>query len=76
MTYADWQQRVVDEKAALDQKLEALCLFSYGRTFETLPLMERERLNMQRHLMTCYSAVLGARIAAFEPQQGQQGEKP
>ena len=63
----DFQQRVVTEKAELDEKLENLCLFCcYGRTFETLPLMERERLNQQRHVMTSYSAILGARIAAFE----------
>lgn len=62
----DFQQRVVNEKAELDEKLEKLCLFCYGRTFETLPLMERERLNQQRHIMTSYSAILGARIAAFE----------
>lgn len=59
------QQRVIDEKTALDENLEKLCLFCYGRTFETLPLLERERLNVQRHLMCQYSAVLGARIAAF-----------
>ena len=62
----DFQQRVVQEKSELDEKLEKLCLFCYGRTFETLPLMERERLNQQRHIMTSYSAILGARIAAFE----------
>ena len=62
----EFQQRVVNEKAELDEKLEKLCLFCYGHTFETLPLMERERLNQQRHIMTSYSAILGARIAAFE----------
>jgi len=61
----DFQERVVKEKAELDEKLEALCLFCHGRTFETLPLMERERLNQQRHTMTVYSSILGARIAAF-----------
>lgn len=61
----EFQQRVVQEKAELDEKLERLCLFCYGRTFESLPLMERERLNQQRHLMVSYSAILGARIAAF-----------
>ncbi len=64
-TRTEWQQRVVEEKEQLDARLEKLCLFCYSQAFESLPLLERERLNMQRHLMTCYSAVLGARIAAF-----------
>lgn len=61
----DHQLRVINEKEELDDRLEKLCLFCYGRTFQTLPLMERERLNQQRHLMMNYSAILGARIAAF-----------
>jgi hypothetical protein len=65
MELQPYQQRVVQEKAELDEKLEKLCLFCYSRTFEELPLMERERLNQQRHIMTSYSAILGARIAAF-----------
>jgi hypothetical protein len=28
--------------------------------------MEQDRLNQQRHIMISYSAILGARIAAFE----------
>ena len=71
----DFQQRVVDEKAALDEKLEKLCLFCYrAKTFESLPIMEQERLNQQRHVMTVYSAILGARIAAFE--QGNDNNTP
>lgn len=59
------QQRVVDEKAELDDRLDKLCLFSNSRTFASLPIAEQERLNTQRHLMCALSAVLGARIAAF-----------
>ena len=59
------QQRVVDEKLELDEKLDKLCLFSNGNTFATLPIMEQERLNTQRHLMCLLSAVLGERISAF-----------
>jgi len=66
MIYAPHQQRVVDEKAELDDRLEKLCLFSNGRTFAGLPIAEQERMNTQRHLMCALSAVLGARIAAFE----------
>lgn len=58
-------ERVVTEKNELDEKLEKLCLFAHSQTFAGLPLIEQERMNLQRHLMTGYSAVLGARIAAF-----------
>lgn len=61
----EYQQRVVDEKAELDDRLEKLCLFSNSRTFAGLPIAEQERLNTQRHLMCMLSAVLGARIANF-----------
>lgn len=60
------QQRVIDEKAELDSRLEKLCLFSNGHIFAGLPIAEQERLNTQRHLMCALSAVLGARIAAFD----------
>ena len=67
MSYQPHQQRVVDEKRELDERLEKLCLFSNGNTFPTLPILEQERLNTQRHLMCILSAVLGERIAAFAP---------
>jgi len=60
-----YQQRVVDEKKELDDRLESLILFSNSRTFAGMPLAEQERMNTQRHLMCALSAVLGARIAAF-----------
>ena len=62
----DFQLRVIREKATLDENLEKLCLFTNGNTFPTLPIMEQERLNTQRHLMCALSGVLGARISAFE----------
>jgi hypothetical protein len=65
MELQPYQQRVVEEKADLDAKLERLCNFCWGPQFDALPVMERERLNLQRHTMTTYSAILGARIAAF-----------
>ena len=62
----EFQQRVVTEKVELDSRLKALVEFSNGPIFPTLPLSEQERMNTQRHLMCALSAVLGARIAAFE----------
>ena len=60
------QQRVVDEKADLDEKATALNQFiAYNTIFETLDAAEKERLKVQNDLMWQYSEVLGARIAAF-----------
>lgn len=62
---APHQQRVVDEKQELDEKREKLGAFKNSGLFASLPWQEQERLNTQAHVMTMYSAVLGARIAAF-----------
>ena len=61
----DFQKRVIEEKAELDAKIEALGEFKYTDTFVNLPRQEQERLNTQGHIMTMYSAILGERIAAF-----------
>ena len=60
------QQRVVDEKAELDEKLTKLDAFGRTLLFASLPPDEQGRLNRQHSLMEQYSAVLGERIAAFE----------
>lgn len=72
MNYQPHQQRVIEEKRELDERLEKLCLFSNGNTFPTLPILEQERLNTQRHLMCMLSAVLGERIAAFAPAKAKE----
>lgn len=59
------QQRVVAEKAELDAKREKLGEFKNTLVFEKLPWQEQVRLNTQAHIMCLYSAILGARIAAF-----------
>lgn len=59
------QQRVVDEKAELDVKLEALRAFLRGSLFETLNVSERSRLRKQAEIMNQYSQVLAQRIAHF-----------
>lgn len=59
------QQRVVEEKAALDEKIAKLAAFGRTATFAALPADEQGRLNRQHSLMEQYSAVLGERIEAF-----------
>jgi hypothetical protein len=59
------QQRVVDEKAELDSRLEKFNLFFGTATFAFLPDEEKERLFQQQAHMSAYSRILGERIAAF-----------
>jgi hypothetical protein len=59
------QQRVVDEKAELDSKLEKLRAFLPSPIFAKLDEDERKRLFTQANIMSDYSEILGERIAAF-----------
>ena len=60
------QQRVVDEKAEIDKKANALSQFiGLSPIFETIDADEQERMKLQNDVMWQYSEILGARIAAF-----------
>ncbi|MDN8037420.1 crAss001_48 related protein [Burkholderia vietnamiensis] len=59
------QQRVVDEKLELDERLGRLNHFIAGPVFGTLRYLDAELMRHQAHLMTELSDVLGARIARF-----------
>jgi hypothetical protein len=59
------QQRVVDEKAELDEKLEKLRAFFGTDRFDGLDTDEKKRMWRQADHMEAYSGVLGERIAAF-----------
>lgn len=63
----DYQERVVVEKTELDGKIEKLGAYLHKNINN--PLIQQAewgRLSTQHHLMVSYSAVLCARIAAFE----------
>jgi len=60
-----YQQRVVDEKKELDERLGKLADFLWTPTFKALPGPERFRLIAQSELMQQLSMILGQRIAAF-----------
>lgn len=62
---APHQQRVVDEKADLDEKLTKLVAFFGNPLWATLPSDEQARLSRQSEVMREYSDILGERIAAF-----------
>lgn len=59
------QQRVVDEKDALDARRVGLSIFVTTSTFAGLPADERERLSRQQTVMGMYSSILADRIRAF-----------
>jgi hypothetical protein len=59
------QQRVVDEKTELDERLTKLIAFLDNPLFAGLDSDEQDRMKRQAEHMTNYSVVLGERIAAF-----------
>ncbi len=60
-----YQQRVIDEKAELDDKLSRLKPFFETPVFAGLPDDEKSRLSQQCHHMEQYSSILEQRISAF-----------
>lgn len=61
-----YQERVVDERADLDGKLQRLAAFGGGSMFVTLPAEEQKRLRRQLAAMREYLTVLDERIAAWQ----------
>lgn len=60
-----YQERVVEEKRELDEKLAKLLAFIDTERFAALSVEEQMRMNIQRSIMACYNQVLGQRIEAF-----------
>jgi hypothetical protein len=61
------QERVIAERAELDQRLGKLLKFLDTDLFFVLDPAEQARMHRQAQLMSGYSDVLGERIAAFTP---------
>ena len=59
------QQRVVDEKAELSEKLDKLESFEGGAVYASLSPAEQSRLTRQLLIMKLYGQVLAERISAF-----------
>lgn len=59
------QQRVVDEKAELDDKLSKLNAFKESDLFKSLDVEDRALLVVQATYMEAYSKTLGKRIDRF-----------
>lgn len=60
-----YQTRVVEEKAALDEKIEKLKVFLDTERFCALDEAERERMDRQLVAMQKYSGILANRIDYF-----------
>lgn len=65
---ADWQQRVVDERNTLNERLHKLNEFIGGLPYAKLGEIDRELLLEQRTLMRSLSAVLTRRINRFKTE--------
>jgi len=61
-----FQQRVIEERNELDEKLDKLLDFCDTTIFESLPDEEKTSLLIQQNLMAAYSNVLQSRIKRFK----------
>ncbi|AJW28999.1 hypothetical protein Z042_26280 [Chania multitudinisentens RB-25] len=59
------QQRVVDERNELEDRLYRLSSFIAGTVFPRLPEQDRQLLEAQQHTMSAYVEVLTQRIELF-----------
>lgn len=60
-----YQQRVVDERGALDEKIFAINNFYTTETYNMLSKREKALLRNQQKVMVQYSEILRERIATF-----------
>lgn len=65
----DLVQRLVDDKADLDGKIDALEKFMTTDMYEELDAAEKRRLYMQSTIMNAYSAILYDRICNFREKE-------
>lgn len=62
----EWQIRVVDERIALQVKINALYSFLDGESFEMLDKEDKKLLEAQAKAMEAYSKCLESRIKRFK----------
>lgn len=70
-----YQERVIEEKRELDDKIEKLKTFMNDEVFDELPQKEKENMSIQLSAMFTYSSALKSRIEAFE-EADQTTQKP
>ena len=63
-----WQQRLLDEKEQLEQRLRKLVVFIHTDSeFKKLTEKDQNLLRKQMDIMTDYLEILKERVAAFTP---------
>lgn len=62
------EQRVVGEKAQLDDRMRKLAAFIDGELYKALGILAQQRLRIQLEAMSLYAAVLADRIRDFTPR--------
>lgn len=65
---SNWQMRVVEERAVLQEKLVKLDAFMRSPMFEVLPHADKSLLHQQRTIMQAYVEVLFQRISRFRKE--------
>ena len=60
-----WQERVIQEKKELDEKIDKLKKFLDEESIDALDQTERLRLEVQLTIMESYSNILHARILSW-----------
>lgn len=68
MDLEPYQQRVVEEKRQLDERLSALTVFLLDGRARNLPRHEYNLLEAQLSAMTSYSDILAQRIDLFHTE--------
>lgn len=62
-----YQEKVLQEKRELDEKITKLQAFINGDAFPLLNSAEKDRMQGQLWAMRVYSFILGQRIVNFKP---------
>lgn len=60
-----WQQRVLQEKAELKTKADALAAFYQSGAYKSLDPIDQQLLHAQLNIMLAYINVLNLRISRF-----------
>lgn len=61
-----YQERVVQEKQELDDRILRLTEFTLSHNFEGVNMYEQQRLSKQLRIMQEYSLILNERIGEFK----------
>lgn len=62
---SDWQRRVIEEKAELKKKVDALVEFHSSGAYKALDDIDQQLLHAQLNVMLAYINVLNLRISRF-----------